>query len=81
MDSEGALFRNVIMLDRLAQRYGCLPSEVLQRADTLDIYVLNVSAKWENHQSEHSQSGKVPPLVPQQKLEEMLQAVRAAKQA
>lgn len=66
------------MLDRLAQRYGCLPSEVLQRADTLDIYVLNVSAKWENHQNEHSQNGKVPPLVPQQRLEEMLRSVRAA---
>lgn len=81
LDSESAQFRAVILLDRVAQRYGCLPSEVLLRADTLDIHVLNVSAAWENHQQAHSQSGKVPPLVPASRLQKMMQSVKQSNRS
>jgi hypothetical protein len=41
-----------LTLDNLAKRYGCLPSDVWARADTLDLYVLDVSSQWSKHQNE-----------------------------
>jgi len=36
----------LISLDNLAHRYGCLPSEALARGTTLDLTVLHVSSQW-----------------------------------
>jgi hypothetical protein len=51
--------RMMLTLDNLAKRYKCLPSEVYRRADTLDLYVLDVAAKWAKHQQD-KQEGKSP---------------------
>ena len=42
----------VLTLDNLAHRYSCLPSEAMRRGNTFDLYVLDVSAKWNKHQQE-----------------------------
>lgn len=65
-----------MMLDSLAKRYGCLPSEVLQRSDSLDILVLNTASKWEKHCEENSKDGKVPPMIPASELQDMMARVR-----
>lgn len=39
----------LLSLDNLAKRYGLLPSEALGRATTFDLYVLDVSSKFQNH--------------------------------
>lgn len=39
-----------ISLDNLAHRYSILPSEALQRGNTLDFRVMEVAAKWEVRQ-------------------------------
>jgi hypothetical protein len=49
----------IISLDNLAKRYSLLPSEALGRASTFDLYVLDVSAKWVQHQQDIEQ-GKTP---------------------
>lgn len=36
-----------VTLDRLGERYGLLPSEVLMRATTLDISVMDISISYE----------------------------------
>lgn len=36
-----------ISLDNLATRYGLLPSEALDRANTLDFRVMEIATKWE----------------------------------
>lgn len=49
----------ILTLDNLAYRYKCLPSEALSRATTLDLYVLDVSAKWERHRQDVAE-GRTP---------------------
>ena len=39
----------MLTLDNMAERYSLLPSEILKRADTLDLEILDVSAKFSHH--------------------------------
>lgn len=38
------------MLDALGERYGKLPSELLDRANTFDLWVYDVAVSWINNQ-------------------------------
>lgn len=38
------------MLDALGERYGMLPSELLDRANTFDLWVYDVAVSWINNQ-------------------------------
>jgi len=68
------------MLDALAQRYGCLPSEVVRNSDTLDLHVLDVARSWENYQREQQdarQNGRPGvPDIPVNTLVEMMERVK-----
>jgi hypothetical protein len=44
-----------LALDILGSRYGLLPSEVLVRASTLDLYIVDVAMTYENHSQEQLQ--------------------------
>jgi hypothetical protein len=48
----------VLTLNNLAEKYKCLPSEALEKATTLDLYVLDVSTKWIKYQHDLAE-GKV----------------------
>lgn len=49
----------LLTVDRLAHRYGLLPSEVIHRADTYDLEVLGASSKWEQHQAKEQERKRV----------------------
>ena len=69
-----------LTLDNLATRYGLLPSEVLGRATTLDLYVLDLSAKYQKYQHEKSQGLNPPTRKPsQEELKAMLTRVKQQK--
>lgn len=51
----------VLMLDTMAQRYGCLPSEILARGDTLDIAVMCRATAWNNERMDREQRGQSMP--------------------
>ena len=67
-------------MDGLAQRYGLLPSEVLARADTLDVLVMDIAQSYRNwlEQQRASQPGAAPatPQIPLNKLQEMVERHR-----
>jgi hypothetical protein len=42
----------ILTVHNLAENYKCLPSEVLARATTFDLYVLDVHTKWVKYQHE-----------------------------
>jgi hypothetical protein len=46
-----------IMLDALGERYGMLPSELLDKANTFDLWVYDVSVSWINSRHD-KQNGK-----------------------
>lgn len=47
----------LIMLDSLGQRYGCLPSEILARGDTIDIGIMVKSIAWYNERDRRTEQG------------------------
>lgn len=49
------------MIDSLGKRYGMLPSEVIDRANTFDLYIMDVSLTFENyHHKKQLNNGKEP---------------------
>ena len=45
----------IISIDTLSQRYGVLPSELLQRATTFDLFVCNTSIRYQQAKENESQ--------------------------
>lgn len=72
----------MITLDNLAHRYNCLPSEALSRATTLDLVVLDISARWSKKRNDEAEGKKEETITPNLSTEEMqamLNRVRGAK--
>lgn len=72
------------MIDSMASRYGVLPSEILERGDTFDVYVLQSATAWQDYQEQmaKAKAGKGPiptPHIPQQQLKDMLDRVKRKK--
>jgi len=69
------------MLDSLAHRYKLLPSEVIQRGDTLDVLVMETTLQWQRRQREAAEAkstGRAPPApkLTQQQMMDMLKRVK-----
>lgn len=72
------------MVDFVAQRYGILPSELLERGSSIDVVVSGVAQQWAIEQQRRAQAAaegkpyvKPPPKIKQQDLEAMLARARA----
>lgn len=63
-----------VTLDQLAQRYGRLPSEVLQTATTFDLEILDIARSYEKYQ--HNKANGVMPEVKQDVMLEAIKKVR-----
>ena len=51
-----------MQIDGIAKRYGVLPSEVVQRADTFDLYIIDAALTFERFQYDKEMNkGKVDP--------------------
>lgn len=44
----------------MGQRYGCLPSKIIQEASTFDLVIMDMAMTYERHVHDSSQSGYVP---------------------
>ncbi len=66
----------LLTLHNLAERYKCLPSEALQRATTLDLYILDISTRWHNKQTQ--ETGGADP-EPKLSTEEMMAMIRRTR--
>ena len=67
----------MLTLDNLACRYHCLPSEALRRASTFDLYVLDLSAKWEKHKQDLTEGKTVSHGLTQDEMKQMIAATRS----
>jgi len=67
----------MLSLDNLAHRYSVLPTEALMRGTTLDLRVLDVSARWQQHQ----QRGDALPKATTFSENQMLTMLNKAKQS
>lgn len=69
---------SILQVDGLGKRYGLLPSEVLSRGNTFDLYIMDAALTFENYQyKKASNGGKKPiPDYTQEQLQNMLNKVR-----
>lgn len=70
-----------LTLDNLAHRYSLLPSEVLERASTLDLYILDLGTRYKNYQHEvAANDGRKPsPKLTTEQMMAMMQRVKEQK--
>jgi hypothetical protein len=53
------------MLDQMAHRYGMLPSEILAKGTTQDLFVFDVYTTYQNHINEKQRrKAKAEPAIP-----------------
>lgn len=66
------------MLDAMAERYGVLPTEVLERGTTMDIYIFDIATKHRNLAQKRAENPnyKPTPKLSQTELKTMLDRVR-----
>jgi hypothetical protein len=60
-----------MQIDTIGKRYGLLPSEVIRRADSFDLYIMDAALTFEQHHNKRLETGKEP--VPNFSEEELLQ--------
>jgi len=52
---------SILQIDGLGKRYGMLPSEVLSRGNTFDLYIMDCALTFENfHHKKAANKGKMP---------------------
>ena len=66
-----------MQIDTLGKRYGLLPSEVLMRADTFDLYIMDAALTFENYHNKKANSKSAP--IPDLTVEEMMEIKRRNK--
>lgn len=51
----------ILTIDSLGKRYGMLPSEVLERSNTFDLYIMDAALSFENfHHKKQMNNGQDP---------------------
>ena len=67
-----------MMIDTMAKRYALLPSEILDRASTVDLYVLSNALSYTARQSETRVNSKAPPIpkLTQEQMRAMIDKVK-----
>lgn len=53
---------SILWIDSIGKRYGMLPSEVLGRANTFDLYILDAALAFENYQHKKAMNNGRDPL-------------------
>ena len=70
---------SVLWIDTLGKRYGMLPSEVIGRANTFDLYIMDMALAFENYHHKKSMNGGKDP-VPDYTTDELLAMVAKGKE-
>jgi len=67
-----------MLIDTLSERYGMLPSEVITRANTFDVFIADTAIGYRNVMQERAMNGDKKPLpeYKQSDLQAMLDKVR-----
>jgi len=69
-----------LVIDGLATRYSLLPSEVIQRADVFDMYVMDTALNWEQYcQREAEAKHKGVPVTPDLSQDQLLKMMERVK--
>jgi len=68
----------VMLIDTLSERYGILPSEVMTRANTFDVFIADTAIGYRNLVQERAMNGDKPP-VPEYKQEDLVKMMERVR--
>jgi hypothetical protein len=69
---------SILQVDGLGKRYGLLPSEILSRGNTFDLYIMDCALTFENyHNKKAANNGKDP--IPEYKPSELEEIFKTGK--
>jgi|APGre2960657373_1045057.scaffolds.fasta_scaffold02523_7 hypothetical protein len=68
-----------LVIDQLAQRYGCLPSKFLAEGDITDVAIMIKSITWHNEYEARSSKGMNMPRVTNYSTEQLLDMMARAR--
>ena len=69
---------SILQIDGLGKRYGLLPSEIIKRGDTFDLYVMDAAMSFEYyHNYKAANKGKAP--VPEYTQDQLLSILKKGK--
>jgi hypothetical protein len=66
----------IVAIDAMAKRYSLLPSEVLDRASTFDLVIMDVALGFENYQRDLADGKKPAPNLKQDQMLDMIKRTR-----
>jgi hypothetical protein len=69
----------ILMIDSLGKRYGMLPSEVLNRSNTFDLYIMDIALSFENYHHKKAMNNGNDPL-PDYTTDELLNMLNKNKE-
>lgn len=69
----------IVTIDAMAKRYGYLPSDIMGRASTFDMVVMDAAISYENYlEKQHRGGGSgAPPDVPEEELLKILEKAKS----
>lgn len=76
MDPEGIEMSMLLSIDALGKRYSLLPSEVMNKASTFDLVVLDAAIGFEVYLQNKSEGKKEAPQLSQEEMMKMMERVR-----
>ena len=76
MDPEGIEMSMLLSIDALGKRYSLLPSEVMSKASTFDLVVLDAAIGYEVYLQNKADGKKEAPKLSQEELTKMMERVR-----
>ena len=69
-----------LLLDFAASRYNCLPSEFVRRADTMDLYIMDIACSYQNYKQEQAQAASegrtMAPKLSVEQMQSMIERVK-----
>lgn len=70
----------ILTLDTIGERYGMLPSEVIARGTTLDLWVMDIALSYHDHQRKKAEKKVDADMFEQDDLQAMLARARGVKE-
>ena len=69
---------SILQIDGIGKRYGLLPSEVIKRADTFDLFILDAALTFEQYHHKKSMNGGRDP-IPDYTTDELMNIMNKSK--
>jgi hypothetical protein len=76
LDPEGVEMSMLLSIDALGKRYSLLPSEVMEKASTFDLVVLDAALGYQSYIQDKAEGKKQTPKLSQEEMMAAMERVR-----